>query len=149
MTAGPHASICEEVELALPHVAAGAISTSAGVSPPPGARLAWRPGEPFARSVPGCGALGARPRRHRRPAAWPPGEGRFFHGYYYCYCYLPLYIFCGDRLLAAKLRRADIDASAGATDEVARIVARIRERWPAVEIVLRADLGFAREGLMA
>ena len=76
-------------------------------------------------------------------------EGRFFHGYYDCYCYLPLYIFCGDHLLAAKLRRADIDASAGAVDEVARIVARIRERWPAVEIVLRADSGFAREGLMA
>ena len=76
-------------------------------------------------------------------------EGRFFHGYYDCYCYLPLYIFCGDHLLAAKLRRSNIDASAGAADEVARIVARIRERWPAVEIVLRADSGFAREGLMA
>ena len=76
-------------------------------------------------------------------------EGRFFHGYYDCYCYLPLYVFCGDHLLAAKLRRADIDASAGATDEVARIVARIRERWPAVEIVLRADSGFAREEPMA
>ena len=55
-------------------------------------------------------------------------EGRFFHGYYDCYCYLPLYIFCGDHVLAAKLRRADIDASAGVADEVARIVARIRER---------------------
>ena len=76
-------------------------------------------------------------------------EGRFFHGYYDCYCYLPLYIFCGDHLLAAKLRRANIDASAGAADEVARIVARIRERWPEVEIVLRADSGFAREALMA
>ena len=76
-------------------------------------------------------------------------EGRFFHGYYDCHCYLPLYIFCGDHLLAAKLRRSDIDASAGAADEVARLVARIRERWPAVEIVLRADSGFAREGLMA
>ena len=76
-------------------------------------------------------------------------EGRFFHGYYDCYCYLPLYVFCGDHLLAAKLRRADIDASAGAEDEVARIIARIRERWPAVEIVLRADSGFAREALMA
>ena len=76
-------------------------------------------------------------------------EGRFFHGYYDCYCYLPLYIFCGDHLLAAKLRRANIDASAGAAEEVARVVARIRARWPAVEIVLRADSGFAREGLMA
>ena len=55
-------------------------------------------------------------------------EGRFFHGYYDCYCYLPLYVFCGDHLLVAKLRRADIDASAGAAEEVARIVARIRER---------------------
>ena len=78
-------------------------------------------------------------------------EGRFFHGYYDCYCYLPLYIyiFCGDHLLAAKLRRADIDASAGAVGEVARIVGQIRARWPAVEIVLRADSGFAREALMA
>ena len=76
-------------------------------------------------------------------------EGRFFHGYYDCHCYLPLYIFCGDHLLAAKLRRSNIDASAGAADEVARIVARIRERWPEVAIVLRADSGFAREELMA
>jgi hypothetical protein len=76
-------------------------------------------------------------------------EGRFFHGYYDCYCYLPLYIFCGDHLLASKLRRANIDASAGAVDEVARIVDRIRTRWPQVRIVLRADSGFAREPLMA
>ena len=76
-------------------------------------------------------------------------EGRFFHGYYDCYCYLPLYIFCGDHLLAAKLRRANIDASAGAVEEVERIVGQIRARWPAVEIVLRADSGFAREALMA
>ena len=76
-------------------------------------------------------------------------EGRFFHGYYDCYCYLPLYIFCGDHLLAATLRRANIDASAGALEEVQRIVGQIRARWPAVEIVLRADAGFAREPLMA
>jgi hypothetical protein len=76
-------------------------------------------------------------------------EGRFFHGYYDCYCYLPLYVFCGDHLLAAKLRRSNIDASAGAQEEVARIVVQIRERWPAVKIVLRADSGFAREALMA
>jgi hypothetical protein len=76
-------------------------------------------------------------------------EGRFFHGYYDCYCYLPLYIFCGDHLLASKLRRANIDASAGAVDEVARIVSRIRTRWPRVRILLRADSGFAREQLMA
>ena len=76
-------------------------------------------------------------------------EGRFFHGYYDCYCYLPLYVFCGRHLLAAKLRRSNIDASAGATEETARIVAQIRERWPQVQIVLRADSGFAREALMA
>jgi hypothetical protein len=76
-------------------------------------------------------------------------EGRFFHGYYDCYCYLPLYVFCGDHLLAAKLRKADIDASAGAAEEIARIVAQIRARWPKVRIVLRADSGFARESLMA
>jgi hypothetical protein len=76
-------------------------------------------------------------------------EGRFFHGYYDGYCYLPLYVFCGRHLLAAKLRRSNIDASAGAVEEVARLVARIRERWPKVRIVLRADSGFAREALMA
>ena len=68
-------------------------------------------------------------------------EGRFFHGYYDCYCYLPLYVFCGRHLLAAKLRRANIDASAGAVEEVARIVAQIRESWPRVTILLRADFG--------
>jgi hypothetical protein len=76
-------------------------------------------------------------------------EGRFFHGYYDCYCYLPLYVFCGRHLLAAKLRRANIDASAGAKDEVARLVAQIRTRWPRVKILLRADSGFARDELMS
>ena len=76
-------------------------------------------------------------------------EGRFFHGYYDCYCYLPLYVFCGRHLLAAKLRPANIDAAAGAVEEIARIVAQIRERWPKTRIVLRADSGFAREALMA
>jgi hypothetical protein len=76
-------------------------------------------------------------------------EGRFFHGYYDCHCYLPLYIFCGEHLLAAQLRRSNIDASAGAVDEIARIVARIRARWPKVRILLRGDSGFAREALMA
>ncbi len=76
-------------------------------------------------------------------------EGRFFHGYYDCYCYLPLYVFCGRHLLAAKLRRANIDAAAGSVQEVARIVAQIRSRWPRVRILLRADSGFAREELMA
>jgi DDE family transposase len=76
-------------------------------------------------------------------------EGRFFHGYYDCYCYLPLYVFCGRHLLAAKLRRSNIDASAGALAEIERIVAQIRARWPKVEILLRADSGFARDELMA
>jgi hypothetical protein len=76
-------------------------------------------------------------------------EGRFFHGYYKCYCYLPLYIFCGRELLLAKLRSANMDASAGAKEEVALIVAQIRERWPNVEIWLRADSGFCREEVMA
>jgi hypothetical protein len=76
-------------------------------------------------------------------------EGRFFHGYYGCYCYLPLYIFCGRHLLASKLRRANIDAAAGTVKEVARIVAHIRGRWPKVRILLRADSGFCRDELMA
>src|SRR5262247_4119097 len=75
-------------------------------------------------------------------------EGRFFHGYYDCYCYLPLYVFCGRDLLAAKLRPASMDAAAGAVAEVARIVAQIRRRWPHVCILVRADSGFAREELM-
>jgi Transposase DDE domain group 1 len=75
-------------------------------------------------------------------------EGRFFHGYYKSYCYLPLYIFCGRHLLCARLRRANIDASAGAIEEVARIVAQIRERWPRARILLRADSGFTRDDLM-
>jgi Transposase DDE domain group 1 len=76
-------------------------------------------------------------------------EGRFFHGYYDHYCYLPLYIFCGEHLLCAKLRRSNIDGAAGAVEEVARIVTQIRERWPAVKIILRADSGFCREELMS
>ena len=75
-------------------------------------------------------------------------EGRFFHGYYGCYCYLPLYIFCGDFLLCAKLRKSDRDGSAGALDEVKRIVGQLRAAWPGVSITLRADSGFAREELM-
>ena len=74
------------------------------------------------------------------PAAHGPTGG--------CYCYLPLYVFCGRHLLAAKLRRSDIDASAGAGEEVARIVAQIRARWPRVHPA-RADSGFARDELMA
>jgi len=75
-------------------------------------------------------------------------QGRFFHGYYDCYCYLPLYIFCGEHLLLAKLRPANIDGSAGSVKQTAWIVAQIRQRWPDVRIVLRGDSGFCREGLM-
>jgi hypothetical protein len=76
-------------------------------------------------------------------------EGRFFHGYYDCYCYLPLYVFCGRHLLAAKLRRSNIDASAGSVELIEPIVRQIRARFPYVRILLRADSGFARETLMA
>ena len=76
-------------------------------------------------------------------------EGRFFHGYYNQYCYLPLYIFCGEHLLCARLRPANIDASAGSVGEIERIVQQIRRRWPRVHITLRADSGFCREELMA
>jgi Transposase DDE domain group 1 len=65
-------------------------------------------------------------------------EGRFFHGYYGNYCYLPLYIFCGEFLLGARLRTSNIDASEGALDELKRIVAQIRQKWPAVRILIRA-----------
>jgi hypothetical protein len=75
-------------------------------------------------------------------------EGRFFHGYYGCYCYLPLYIFAGEHLLGARLRPANIDASAGAVEEVDRIVAQVRAAWPAVRITLRADSGFCRDALL-
>lgn len=76
-------------------------------------------------------------------------EGRHFHGYYDCYCYLPLYIFCGRHLLAAKLRSSANDAANGATEEIARIVGHIRERWPNTTIVIRADSGFCRDDLMS
>ena len=75
-------------------------------------------------------------------------EGRFFHGYYGHYCYLPLYIFAGEHLLCARLRPSDRDASAGALEEVQRIVAQLRAVWPAVAITLRADSGFCRDALM-
>ena len=76
-------------------------------------------------------------------------EARFFHGYYGEYCYLPLYIFCGEHLLCARQRASNQDASAGALAEVKRIVGQIRQRWPQVKIILRADSGFCREELMA
>ena len=75
-------------------------------------------------------------------------EGRCFHGYYDGYCYLPLYIFCGEHLLVAKLRRANIDGAAGAREEVERLARKIRARWPEVRLILRADSGFCREELM-
>jgi Transposase DDE domain group 1 len=75
--------------------------------------------------------------------------GRFFHGYYDCYCYLPLYIFCGEHLLCAKLRPADIDGSAGSVKQLDRIVSRIRQAWPQVRIIIRGDSGFCREPIMA
>lgn len=75
-------------------------------------------------------------------------EGRFFHGFYNEYCYLPLYIFCGEQLLGVRLREANQDASAGSREEIERIVMQIRERWPQVRIILRADSGFCREELM-
>lgn len=76
-------------------------------------------------------------------------EGRFFHGYYKNYCYLPLYIFWGDYPLLAKLRRSNIDGSAGTREELERIVGLIRKRWPKVKLWLRADSGFARDELMS
>jgi len=75
-------------------------------------------------------------------------EGRFFHGYYRHYCYLPLYIFCGEHLLCARLRRSDQDGAAGTAEEMERIVGHIRRAWPEVRIVIRGDSGFCRESLM-
>jgi len=76
-------------------------------------------------------------------------QGRFFHGYYDCYCYLPLYIFADDHLLCARLRTADRDGADGSVGELDRIVGKIRESWPATRIVLRGDSGFCREWLMS
>jgi hypothetical protein len=76
-------------------------------------------------------------------------EGRFFHGYYDSYCYLPLYIFCGEQLLCARLRAANHDASFGCLAEIERIVAQIRAAWPAVRIIVRGDSGFCREQVMS
>jgi hypothetical protein len=76
-------------------------------------------------------------------------EGRFFHGYYDCYCYLPLYVFCGDHVLCARLREANHDAAFGCLTEIRRIVGQIRASWPEVKIVLRGDSGFCRNELMS
>jgi hypothetical protein len=76
-------------------------------------------------------------------------EGRFFHGFYGEYCYLPLYIFCNGYVLCARLRRSNIDASEGVVEEIQRIARRVRQAWPKVRILVRGDSGFAREGLMS
>jgi len=76
-------------------------------------------------------------------------EGRFYHGYYRSYCYLPLYIFIGEHLVCARLRESDQDAAAGSVEEVEPIVQRLRRVWPEAEIVLRADSGFCRDELMS
>ena len=76
-------------------------------------------------------------------------EGRFFHGYYGNYCYLPLYIFCGEFLLCARLRSSNIDASEGTVEELKRIVGQIRQAWPDVKIIVRGDSGFCRDGIMS
>ena len=76
-------------------------------------------------------------------------EGRFFHGYYREYCYLPLYIMCGEFVLCARLRSSNMDASAGALEEVERIIRQMRKKWPQVEIILRGDGGFCRDALMS
>lgn len=76
-------------------------------------------------------------------------EGRFFHGYYKAYCYLPLYIFCGDHLLYSRLRRANRDPAEGTVEALMTIVEHIREQWPEVRIILRGDSGFCREEIMA
>ncbi len=76
-------------------------------------------------------------------------EQRFFHGYYDGYCYLPLYIFCGEHLLCARLRPANQDAAAGSVEEIQRIVAQIRQAWPKVQVILRGDSGFCRDALMS
>lgn len=76
-------------------------------------------------------------------------EGRFFHGYYKCYCYLPLYIFCGEHLLCARLRPSNADAATGCVEELERIVRQIRSHWPKIRIHIRADSGFCRDWLMS
>ncbi len=76
-------------------------------------------------------------------------EGRFFHGYYREYCYLPLYFFCGEQWLCARLRTADVDPAAGVIEELERSVGQIRARWPDTQIILRGDGGFCRDALMS
>ncbi len=75
-------------------------------------------------------------------------EGRFFHGYYDAYCFLPLYVFCGDQLLVAYLRPSNIDASLHARAILKLLVRRLRRAWPEVRIIVRGDSGFCRWRLM-
>jgi hypothetical protein len=81
----------------------------------------------------------------RTPRCTATQEGRFFHGYYDCHCFLPLYVFCGDQLLVAYLRRSNIDAAKYAGAVLKHLVDRLRAEWPRTKIVLRADSGFCRE----
>src|SRR5437588_13130892 len=76
-------------------------------------------------------------------------EGRFFHGYYDCYCYLPLYIFCDEFLLSAQLRSASVDPAKGALMDLKRIVAQIRKKWRRVHILVRGDSGFCSDAIRA
>jgi hypothetical protein len=76
-------------------------------------------------------------------------EGKYFHGYYGDYCYLPLYIFCKNYLLAAKLRPCNIDASEGTREELEKIIPQIRKKWPNVRIIIRGDAGFCRDEIMS
>jgi hypothetical protein len=76
-------------------------------------------------------------------------EGRFFHGYYDPYCFLPLYVFCGEQLLVAYLRPSKIDAAKHAWAVLSLLVKRLREAWPEVRIVFRADSGFCRWRMLA
>src|SRR5438105_9806152 len=76
-------------------------------------------------------------------------EGRFFHGYYGSYCYLPLYIFSGEHLLCARLRQSNVGPAEGTLEELERIVAQIREQWPEVKLVIRADSAFSRDDIMS
>lgn len=75
--------------------------------------------------------------------------GRFFHGYYREYCFLPLYAFIGEQLVGAWLRPSNIDASAGTLKKLAMLVAAIRAKWPGVKILVRGDSGFCRDHLMS
>ena len=71
-------------------------------------------------------------------------EGRFFHGYYDHYCFLPLYVFCGDQLLVSYLRSSKIDGAKHSWAILALLIKRLRQAWPKVEILVRADSGFCR-----